>query len=337
MRTEARDLRIVVVGAQGTLGGFVAGALEKRGWDVLRAGRRLDGGTPGTAYVDLDQPETLAEVLPTSDLVINCVQHRPLTAERLILNRGSALLNVAALPVSQRAVLERWATEGNPRGLVVVHAGLNPGLSTLALKQLLAEYPEADAVELVMTASVREASGRQGTSDFIEWLTRRARHPVRQVALLPPYGQRRCLEVASDEEGLFGKAAQGRAAHHCLCFRERWFQALLLALNAAGVFKLAPGGAFAKRGEAPTELTLEAKRDSVAVLKGGERLGAISIEGEGDYRITVAATVAFAELMIELRSSRPQLTGVFSAEELFDLSDLAPRLAPHGLRATRMR
>src|SRR5438128_9638896 len=110
------ELRVLVIGAQGVLGSFIARRFREASWVVTRGGRR-----PETAedfrLVDLDQPDTVAEACREADLVVSTVRHPSLLAERAVLTAGGVLLNLDDLPAAQRALLERDVKR--PRRLVV--------------------------------------------------------------------------------------------------------------------------------------------------------------------------------------------------------------------------
>src|SRR5918994_4204713 len=70
---------VLVIGAHGVLGTALVRALEERGWQVHRGGRRPDDGSSGR-LVDLDRPETVAEAIADVDLVIDPVPHPDMAA-----------------------------------------------------------------------------------------------------------------------------------------------------------------------------------------------------------------------------------------------------------------
>jgi len=76
---------VLVIGAQGFLGSFIAGAFSREGWRVLRGGRRPEPG-PDFRLVDLDREETLHGAVREVDLVVSTVRHPRLLAERLVLD-----------------------------------------------------------------------------------------------------------------------------------------------------------------------------------------------------------------------------------------------------------
>jgi NAD dependent epimerase/dehydratase family len=326
----ARAVTVLVVGAQGALGRMCADALREAGFDVLRAGRRPED-RPDFRFVELDDSDSVARAFSGVDLVVSTVRHPGHAAERFVMREGGVLLNVASLSSADRGKLK--AEQGPTRGLVVLHAGVLPGVGSLALKQMLAEHPEADGVEIAACFSTVQSSGAGGTADFAyPALTSARRHPTRVIDFPPPVGRRRCMEIGGPEIGFFGELADGRTGRVYFTVLQRPVQAELLALNATGLLARLPMRLFQLgRGWTARRTTREPKRDVLAVTRGGTSLAAASIQGEGDYLMTAAATTVFARAALDRRSVDPTLSGVVGAEEIFDLRDLQDELERGGI------
>lgn len=324
--------RILVLGAQGVLGSFVARRLAEDGYDVVRAGRRAFRDGYGLVF-DLDDRRAVAAACADSDLVVSCVRHPDFGAERAVLANGGVLLSVANLPGPDAHRVATLAAEppGGPHGLVVVHAGLTPGVTTLMAADLLERHPEADTIELAVTLSLAESGGQQGVGDFaLPLFKRHRRHPVRRLPLPAPFGDRTCVELASDADGVFGSVADGRRCRFHYCFRERWFNGLVILANRAGAMSLAPRRAFLPGRRIPRQLSREPHRSWVRVSRADKPLAARAICGEGDYRLTVASTAAFVDALLARYPDDAGFPGVVSADELFTIDDIAPRLEALG-------
>src|SRR5437867_5973482 len=113
-------MRVLVIGAQGVLGSFIAHRFREAGWQVTRGGRRPESGADFT-LIDLDRAETLAGPCREADLVVSTVRHPALLAERIVLAEGGILLNLDDLPAAERARLSRDSLPA--RGLVVDRSG----------------------------------------------------------------------------------------------------------------------------------------------------------------------------------------------------------------------
>ena len=155
--TQGRQ--VLIIGSQGVLGSLLVDAFTATGWAVLRGGRRPDE-RPDFRHLDLNEPETVAAAIAGTDLAINTVPDSGLTAERMVLDRGGVLINVSALPDEAGRRL-RWNTT-TAKGVVVMGAGIAPGLTNLVAANLLAANPEADEIEFAFTVSFKSTSGPAG-------------------------------------------------------------------------------------------------------------------------------------------------------------------------------
>jgi len=317
--------KVLVVGGQGILGGSIVTALRKDGFEVLRGGRRREAASDGV-YVDLDQPETVAAAIAGADLVINTVLHPELIVERTVLEQGGLLLSVASLSLEDRLRLRESEAA---QGLVIVHAGLNPGLMSLLLAHLLARHPEADTVEIAATAAPLQSMGGLAYEYVWPFLTSHSRRPTKVVDFPQPLGARHCLLLGSGEEGWLGELGENREGRVWLTLHQRPINRLLLLANQTGFLSVAPRQALAPlRLLTPSELPHDEKRDIAMVSKGGRLLDAMSIRGDGDYRVSVACTLVFAQ---HLWRRREQATGVYGAEEWFDFDTLRPDFEARGI------
>jgi NAD(P)-dependent dehydrogenase (short-subunit alcohol dehydrogenase family) len=321
---------VLVIGAQGVLGRMCAEALRGAGFDVIRAGRRPES-SPDFRLIDLDDPRSVADGCAGVDLVLSTVRHPAHAAERTVAREGGTLLNVASLWAQDREQLK--AEAAGARGLVCLHAGLAPGVYSLALKEMLSEHPEADCLQIAGAHSVLQTNGRAAMVDFgYPVLTSARRHSTRMFEFPAPIGRRRCMLVAGPECGFFGELATGRTAHLYFSALERAGQAELLAINVLGLWKRVPlrfftlGSTWRAR-----RTTSEPHRNILAVTRGEERLAACVVEGSGDYQMTAAATVVFAQALLDRRAADPTLSGVLGAEEIFDLSELRNGFESRGI------
>ena len=189
------------------------------GFDVVRAGRRPEESAD-FRLVDLADEPSVSAACSDADLVVTTVRHPRHVAERVVLRDGGLLLSVASLTASDRAELKGDGATGP--GLVVVHAGLLPGVGSLVFKHLLAEHPDADGLEVSACFSMVQSSGAAGTVDFAyPALTSARRHPTRVVEFPKSIGRRRCMHVGGSEIGSFGELADGRTGRVYFTVRQR--------------------------------------------------------------------------------------------------------------------
>jgi hypothetical protein len=211
-----------------------------------------------------------------------------------------------------------------------------PGVTTLALEDMLARHPDADSVELGFTAAATQSGGRGGVGFLFGQLARERRRMVRKIPFPAPIGAQRCLAFGRGEEGWFSGLPERIDCASWIYVAPPAAMAGLHVLNAGRVLRLlSPRLVGAGRRRLPRAPSGEPKREWVAVLRDGRRLEACSIDGRGDYAMTVASTLAFAEALLERRAAQPGLCGVHGPEGLFRLADLMPGFERRGIRVVR--
>jgi hypothetical protein len=325
--TAARS--VLVIGAQGVLGSALVRAFEDAGWRVVQGVRRSDGAWDST-IVDLDRPETVAAAIAGVDLVVDPVPHPGLTAERVVLREGGALIDVSMRAAAAARRLRAETTSA--RGVVVLNAGRTPGVSNLVVADLLAAHPEADAVEVVFSFTAGGASGRAGGESVHRHLTSARRHGTAVIPFPAPVGETRCLRFAESEDGWLGDLAGRRAVATYARFSPKALHRALLGINALRLMQMLPRAAFVPRAKnRTTELTTESLTEWVAVRREGTRLAARTITGAGNYRVTAAATLVLAEALLDPARGDGARPGCFEPQELFSLPVLEADLRQRGL------
>jgi NAD(P)-dependent dehydrogenase (short-subunit alcohol dehydrogenase family) len=325
--TSARA--VLVIGAHGVLGGALVRAFEDAGWRVLLGLRRTDGAR-GPTVVDLERSETVAAAIAGVDLVLDTVPHPELTAERVVLREGGALIDVSMRPAAACRRLREETTSA--RGTVVLNAGRTPGVSNLVAADLLAAHTDADAVEIAFSFSAGGVSGRAGGESLHRHLTSARRHRTAVIPFPAPVGPTRCLRFAESEDGWLGELAGHRAVATYARFSPRALNRAVLIANALRLMRALPLSAFVPRGgKRPTQLTSEPLTEWVAVRREGVQLAARTIAGAGNYRVTAAATLVLAERLLDPARRDGIRPGCFEPQELFSLSELEADLRRRGL------
>jgi hypothetical protein len=320
---------VLVIGARGVLGSALVRAFEDAGWRVVQGARRRDG-TRGSTFVDLDRPETVAAAIARVDLVVDPVPHPELTAERVVLREGGALIDVSMRPAAAAQRLRAETTSA--RGTVVLNAGRSPGVSNLVVADLLASHPDADAIEIVFSFSAGGASGRAGGESLHRHLTTARRHATAVIPFPAPVGPTRCLRFAESEDGWLGNLAARRAVTTYARFSPRALHRAVLSVNALGLMQALPVAAFVPRGRnRATELTTESLTEWVGVLREGAHLAARTITGAGNYRLAAAATLVLAEALLDPTRRHGARLGCFEPQELFGMPELEAELRQRGL------
>ncbi|MBP2473233.1 NAD(P)-dependent dehydrogenase (short-subunit alcohol dehydrogenase family) [Crossiella equi] len=161
-------MRILVIGASGTIGTAVTAALRGRGHEVLAASRR------GRPSVDVERPETVAPLLPGVAAVVCCAVSGGLTpvaeGEDAAFEQGLAgkllgqvrLVRLAArlLPDGGSVTLT-GGTFTAPLPGAAFGALVNAGL-TAFVEAAAPELPRGLRVNVVSPGWVRETTGDQG-------------------------------------------------------------------------------------------------------------------------------------------------------------------------------
>ncbi len=323
---------VLVIGARGVLGSTLVRALEDGEWRVVRGARQpVDDGE--FRVVDLDRPETVASAIAEVDLVINVVSHPEMTAERLVLHDGGALIDISARPAAMGRSLRAETTD--PRGVVLLNAGRTPGVSNLVAAELLSAHPDADTVEIAFGFSASGISGKAGGEFVHHHLTSRRRHHTAVLPFAPPLGPQRCLQFAESESGWLGNLGHGRTVESYARFAPAALNRALLALNTLRLMSVLPGTMFAGKSTLPEKISREPVTEWVSVLRHGTRLVAYKIEGEGAYRTTAAATAVFASALLDSVTGDSDRSGCFDPQELFTLQQLTARLRTAGINVVR--
>lgn len=326
--------RVLVIGATGVLGSTVAAAFVKQGWQVL-AGTRSPAGGADAVLVDLKKPDTVKDAMERADITVSTVPDVDMVAERTALERGGLLLNVATVEPEYMEGLRDVLPSA--QGTVVLNCGLAPGVTNLLAADLLADHPETDTVEIVLTFSTNGMSGRAGVEFFHRNLTRSGKndssagiHETRTIPLPKPFGQRTCLGFAEREHGWIESVSGGRRVETYACFDSRTAQMVFLAMNRARLLSVLPRAPFlAGKGSSPADPTEEPVAHWVSVGIGSKRVAAATVECRGDYLGTARAMTVFADNALGRRNSWH--AGVFSSERMFRLDDMRAQLAEVGV------
>jgi hypothetical protein len=312
----------LVIGAQGVLGNYIAKGLSEAAWEVTRAGRRPEEAAD-FRQLDLADPKSVSEGVRGFDLIVTTAHSPDLTLEGTILDQGGTLIDLIELSKPERAQLGEVT---KPKGLVVTDTGLG-GVAYLAIAELLDVHPAADAAEYALMVSASGSTGRAGGLFAHKLLTSSRHHETAMVPFPEPFGTRRGLEVGQDTRGVPRTAVNDVPIRHYLCMLPSPLNGMLLALNSARLISVLPAASFtAGAGNVPDELSDERICEWVAVSCDGERVATQTVEGEGYYRMTTAATVVFADALVGKREK-----GLCSIEQLVSLSELRPALGERGV------
>jgi NAD(P)-dependent dehydrogenase (short-subunit alcohol dehydrogenase family) len=317
---------VLVIGGQGVIGSFIAREFAKAGWEVTRGGRRPEDGADDFRLVDLDRPDTVSAAIADADVVVNTAHHDELVVQRAVLREGGLLIELIELPAAARERLRRETPE--PRGLVVGDTGLG-GVSYLALAELFEQHPHADSGHYALMFSSNGSTGRAGALFAHGLVTETSHHPTATIPFPDPFGEERCLEIGTGSETVLRADVGGRPVHHYLCMKPGALHGMLRVLNKARLIGMLPKASFTSgTGKVPDEPSSEPICEWAGVARDGEWLGARSVQGEGYYAMTAAATVVYAEALAG-REGLPR--GLASIDQVVSLAEVQPALERHGM------
>lgn len=331
---------VLVIGADGVLGSTVAAIFACAGWQVLR-GTRRPPRAPDAVLVDLDRPATIGPAMLAADITVNTVADADLTAERWALDNGALVVNVATVPVNSARKLRIHAAQSPPIGAVLLNAGLAPGVTNLAIADMLARHPEADTVEFVMCLPASGMSGPSGVHFVHENLTtigrhgvynkRSPHHDVRTVELPHPVGRKKCFGFGERERAWLLDTSGGRNVHTYAYLDRPVLHRMIVALNPFGLLADVPKSPFLfGRSQAPAVPTDELIMHWAAVSLRGRRLDARTVECAGGYLHAAAASEIFASSFLDMASTR-LLRGSFNPDEVFTLEQMRHAFAGTGI------
>lgn len=317
--------QVLVVGAQGVLGSFLARRFAADGWEVTRAGRRPEDADD-FRLLDLADREAVEAAVAGASLIVNMARNPALHLEREVLRKGGILLELSDLSPLERAALRE--EEGGGGGLVVTDAGLS-GVSYLALADLLSDHPEADEAHCLLMFSATGSSGRAGALLGHRILTESRHHARKKVQLPEPWGSQRAFAIAPRDSGPLITSIAGSPLRHYLTMEPRPLRGFLGALNGTRLISFLPGATFtAGVGKVPDKPSEEPICEWVGVTSGGEPLAERTIQGKGYYAMTASAVITFAETLAG--RAQPEY-GVHGLEDVIALPEIAGALGRRGI------
>jgi hypothetical protein len=320
--------KAVVIGAQGTLGAFVANELKVRGWDVLRTGRRPESARD-FRRIDLSDRGTWGNTFSEAQLIISTVPHEKLLLEQHVIEAGGLLLSPATVPRVALEALE--ASQHNAQGVVIPHAGLTPGLSNLLAADLLEANPDAVELAVGLTFKALGASGQAGRKWVFRLFAEGGVLPVHGVRLPAPLGSRLCVSADLSVEGWFSSKVGPSVQRLEFCIVERSIDALLRGLSSlhlTTLFSRVAESAYLRKIQTPTD---EQIYQWVWVRQPSGAPKGWLISATGDYRSTAIAVRIFAEAACRLHADSRLPRGLVRLQEVLKMNDVRTEFAASGI------
>src|SRR5271156_4005271 len=318
---------VLVIGAQGVLGGVTAEMFRANGWNVLRGGRRVETAAD-FRLVDLDRLETFAGACCGVDLVVSAVEDPDCRAERHVLEKGGAILTMASSRAADRDQLTTSVT--HPKGTVVFGAGYS-GLTAIAIKDLLAKHPKADTILAAYTMSITGMSGRGGALFGHRVLAGGSQRATRTADFGAPLGSLICLEVDISDERWIDPAILGaRAASFYVTLAEKGVFRMVRWLDRLGLLARLPTSWIPPQPPKSPRIehaTVEPMMTWLAVSRAGRLMGSTTLSTQGDYLTTARIAERMAGLVLTAACRR----GTFTVDTWFDWKDIAPAASAIGI------
>ena len=329
---------VVLYGAAGHTGRFVAAEMARRGWNSVLAGRDLAKVAPVAALygvqarqADVNRRDELDALLSGADAIINAAGPFGDTSPGVIeaaLRARIPYFDVTAEPFVAMHLFESYTDRARQAGIVVAPAfGFFGALGDLLVTAAKGEWESADTIELAFaldrwrpTNGTRLAGARRAGRRLVRT---GGRTEVREPAQAAPKGTWNFDEPFGEQAtiGEFSTVDVVTIAQHIRVETiSTWINAAVLAdLSAPD-----PSGP-----EATDESGRSAQQFAIdAVVRTGSNMRRASVSGRDIYAVTAPIVCEALDWVLDGRS---QSTGVLSAGALVDAPRFLAALAPDPL------
>jgi len=317
--------RVVLYGATGHTGRFIAAEIVRRGWAPVLAGRNADAlavlaadyGVEAKA-ARVDDAGALNELLAGADAIINAAGPFGDTSPHLIeaaLCAGISYFDVTAEPFVAKDVFETYADRVRDTGVVVAPAfGFFGAIGDLLVTAAKADWDSVDRVELAFaldrwrpTKGTRAAGARRAGRRLV---LADNRLEVRDPSQAVPKGSWRFGRPFGDQPvvGEFSTVDVVTIARHVTA------QSIATWINETPLADLASSDASGP--QAADESGRSAQHFLIeAVVHKGSEMRRAQASGRDIYAITAPLVCEAVEWTL---SGRARMSGMASAGELFD-------------------
>ena len=330
--------RVILYGASGHTGRFVAAEMARRGWDSVLAGRDIEKIAPIAArhgaearQAEVKRPGELDALLAGADAVINAAGPFGDTSPQLIeaaLRAQIPYFDVTAEPFVANELFETYSERARNAGVIIAPAFAFFGaLGDLLVTAAKGEWEGADSIDLAFaldrwrpTNGTRLAGARRAGRRLV---LSGGRLQVRDPNQTPPRGSWRFGPPFGEQPtiGEFSTVDVVTIARHVRV------DSISTWINEAPIADLTsadPSGPEAAddSGRSAQQFLIE------AIVRRGAELRRASISGRDIYAITAPVVCQAVAWALDVRA---RTTGVATAGELFDAADFLASLAPDPL------
>jgi hypothetical protein len=334
--------RVVLYGAAGHTGGFVAAEMARRGWGSVLAGRSYDKLAPVAARhgaeakeANVASPAQLDALLAGADALINTAGPFGDTSPRLIeaaLRAGIPYFDVTGEPFVARDIFHSYSKAAEDKGIVIAPAFAFFGaLGDLLVTAAKRDWDHADTIDLAFaldqwrpTNGSRLAGARRAGRRLVlagGQLVERAASdavPKGRWQFAAPFGDQPTVGEFSTVDVVT------IARHVAVDSIATWInEAPLADLGSADLSGPQPADA---SGRSAQQFTIDA-----AVRRGSETRRA-SASGRDIYAISAPIV---CEAVSWVLAGRHKIAGVRAAGELFDAEAFLAALSPDPLSLRR--
>ncbi|MGB9339592.1 MAG: NmrA family NAD(P)-binding protein [Polyangiales bacterium] len=351
--SHSNNQRILVVGATGKLGRFVAEeVIRLLGSDSLAIGDYKPergkafanelGAEVSYHDVDVTEKASLEKAVEGVDAVIVAVQQIDPLVQSVCLARGIPCLDVTLDP---EFIRKARALEPQPEAAATVSilmAGLIPGLSGVMVKHVVDTLQNVSAIDVGLLQSSRGSAGTMGIADMLGVFAQPVRFrnhgeqylrpgfTVKREMMFPkPFGNRAQRLINYVEIPTVVEICKVHDVNYWSGFDGAAFELLVGFLNKLGFLKLfnlkstrkrlARMIALAKGGHRAESETIALTVEVSGHEDGLPRTRCLSLVGPSDYGTTALSVVAMAKLLLE---SRVEAAGIRVPMEVFSLDSL---------------
>lgn len=327
--------KVVLYGAAGHTGGFIAAEMARRGWDSVLAGRDMSKLASVAAVhgaqakqADVDRSEELRALLRGADAVINAAGPFGDTAPQLIdaaIGAEIPYFDVTAEPFVARDIFEAHSERARRAATVVAPAfGFFGALGDLLVTAAMAEWESADSIELAFaldrwrpTRGTRLAGARRaGRRLVLAGGSLEAREPAQAV----PKGTWRFDEPFGEQPtiGEFSTVDVVTISRHIDVDR------IATWINEAPIADLVSADQSGPTAADESGRSAQQFRIEAVVHRGSEQRRA-SATGRDIYAITAPIICEAVSWTLQRRA---KTTGVLAPGELFEAESFLAALSP---------
>ncbi len=291
------------------------------------------GKAPESRVIDITSLKSIRHGIEAIDYVlVPASQKQPLVQEICIEN-GIICIDLSVSEKFIDNVLKLQAKACQANSLLLVAAGLFPGLSGIIAKQLH-ENARAAIIDIGLIQSKDGMAGRAGIADMLQLFNQKVEH-IRSTGLRVKNGFRysksfwlddkfgtKNLRLANFIERKYLKQRLGVNSNYWSAFDSEYFNKLIALLKITGFLKLFENQKYRlKAAHFISKRKKEAEEEIAGIVGQTDKDNRFFVSLTSDYGATASCAVAFIKIL-EQRDQKE--CGVYFPFELFALGEVLP-------------